>query len=65
MSLRNSSLTLKILCIPFAIRGYFHGNEVAHHAAPTRVEFLFQVLLGIAALFRVVTPHNTVAFYSV
>ena len=28
--------------------------------APTRVEFLFQVLLGAGALFRVVTPHSSV-----
>ena len=28
--------------------------------APTRVEFLFRVLLGIGALFRVITPHSTV-----
>ena len=28
--------------------------------APSRVEFLFRVLLGIGALFRVVTPHSSV-----
>ena len=28
--------------------------------APTRVEFLFRVLLGIGELFRVVTPHSSV-----
>ena len=28
--------------------------------APTRVEFLFRVLLGIGALFRLVTPHSSV-----
>ena len=28
--------------------------------APTRVEFLFQLLPGIGALFRVITPHGSV-----
>ena len=35
-------------------------TEISLHCiAPTRVEFLFRVLLGIGALFRVVTPHSS------
>ena len=45
---------------------YFHIETIAevvqlnHDIAPTWVEFLFRVLLGIGALFRVVTPHSSV-----
>ena len=34
---------------------------MTHSIAPTRVEFLFRVLLGIGALFRVGTPHSSIS----
>ena len=37
----------------------YHCN-LLHRFAPTRVEFLFRVLLGIGALFRVGTPHSSI-----
>ena len=39
---------------------YIAHIAVQAKVAPTRVEFLFRVLPGIGALFRVITPHGSV-----
>ena len=46
---------------PRRAKCYFSKSSVATKAyAPTWVEFLFQVLLGIGTLFRIDIPHSSV-----
>ena len=54
--------TSKTLCLSFILRfkSWLLFYELLFIIAPTRVEFLFRVLLSIGAPFRVVTPHSSV-----